>query len=197
MAPGTPLGWKLNRGAEEARGVHCQKMDDDDWYAPSFLATMVSTLRASWAEACRPTLAFLMPFLLFDVARWEVRRSVETNVPGATFFFSRENWERRPFRALHQNEDVWFYLDNVRDGVTPLPVNAPESFLAIRHHGGGTDRGHTWTHHPRGDTLEAFLQERPLYPGGPEALLPPWALATYRALHHDLARHTPNPPRAV
>src|SRR5437016_5823403 len=42
MTPGTPLGIKLNRGAREARGSLCMKMDDDDWYAPSYLETIVT-----------------------------------------------------------------------------------------------------------------------------------------------------------
>ena len=85
--PGTPLGTKLNLGLEEARGDWCQKMDDDDWYAPDFMARMVGAVAAHRQIACRPVVAFLMPFLLFDVARWEVRRSVNNNMPGATLFF--------------------------------------------------------------------------------------------------------------
>src|SRR5579875_774722 len=37
VPPGTPLGTKLNAGVREARGVLCQKMDDDDWYAANFM----------------------------------------------------------------------------------------------------------------------------------------------------------------
>src|SRR5205823_5838077 len=55
--PGTPLGTKLNRGVRDARGPLCQKMDDDDWYAPSFLEAMLSGLLNSWRTVCRPTLA--------------------------------------------------------------------------------------------------------------------------------------------
>jgi glycosyltransferase involved in cell wall biosynthesis len=162
VASGMPTGLKLNRGVEEARGTFCQKMDDDDWYGPSFLATMMGTVQASRADVCRPTLAFLMPFLIFDLARWEVRRSLDSNIPGATLLFERESWKLRPFRALRQNEDVWFYLDSVRHGSMTLPVNAPETFLAIRHHGAGQGRGHTWTHYWTGATIEEHLQDRPL-----------------------------------
>ena len=69
---GLPLGEKLNRGASQARGWLCQKMDDDDWYGPDFLRTMVDALLDSWRVACRPTVAFVAPFLFFDLARWEV-----------------------------------------------------------------------------------------------------------------------------
>lgn len=138
VAPGTALGTKLNVGAAQARGLLCQKMDDD-WYAPRFLEEMVSAMLESWKDVCRPTLAFLMPFLFFDLARWEVRRSVEHNAPGATLLFRRDDWEERPFRALPRDEDVWFLLDQIRLGTVPLPVQALEHYLAVRHRGFGRD----------------------------------------------------------
>jgi hypothetical protein len=188
VEPATPLGTKLNRGLSEAHGFLCQKMDDDDWYAPGFLETMVSALRASQVEVCRPTLGFLMPFLFFDVARWEVRQSVDNNAPGATLMFAREDWEERPFRALPRDEDVWFMLDQLSAGSVVLPVRAPDIYLAVRHRGTGSDRGHTWTHQWNGDTLESYLLERQLYAPGPEALLPEWALEIYRSIRGDIAR---------
>jgi glycosyltransferase involved in cell wall biosynthesis len=193
VEPGTPLGTKLNRGAEEARGRLCQKMDDDDWYAPHFLETMVAAVLASWRVVCRPTVAFLTPFLFFDLARWEVRHSRSINIPGATLLFGRDEWEARPLRPVRRDEDVWFVLDQVAAGTTTLPVHAPELFLAVRHGGAGAsrDRGHTWTHQASGETLEDHLARRPLYKGGPEALLPDWALAAYRALRRDLPAGAP------
>jgi glycosyltransferase involved in cell wall biosynthesis len=186
VEPGTPLGAKLNHGLEAARGPLCQKMDDDDWYAPRFLETMISSVLESRREVCRPSLAFLMPFLFFDVARWEVRRSVDANAPGATLLFGREEWEARPFRPVRFDEDVWFLLDQTDAGVTAVPVRALECFLAVRHQGAGRDRGHTWTHQGNGERLEAYMARRPLHEGGPEALLPAWALAFYRALRREL-----------
>lgn len=194
VAPGTPLGTKLNVGIEAARGRFCQKMDDDDWYAPPFLATMVSAVLASWHTVCRPTLAFLTPFLFFDVARWEIRRSLEVNIPGATLLFAREDGDACRFRPLRRDEDVWFLLDQIRAGVSPLPVRASELFLAVRHQGSGRDRAHTWTHYAAGQTLEAHLAQRPVQAGGPEALLPEWALAVYRELRHEVPA-SPIPPR--
>ena len=191
--PGTPLGTKLNLGVGAAQGTLCQKMDDDDWYAPRFLETMVSALLSSQRVVCRPTFAFLMPFLFFDVAQWEVRRSVGNNIPGATLLFGHEDWEERGFRALPRDEDIWFFLDQTRAGVRPLPVRAPEVFLAVRHRGGSRDRGHTWTRQTTGQPLEDYLLGRPLYAGGPEGLLPDWALTVYRDLRRDLVE-TVSPP---
>lgn len=178
--PGTHLGTKLNLGCEEARGSFCQKMDDDDWYGPLFVETMVSALMRSWREFCRPTVAFLTPFLFFDVARWEIRRSVEGNVPGASFLFPRLDWWERPFRPLPGDEDVWFLMDQLRMGAYPLRVRALEQFIAVRHRGFGQDRGHTWVNQSSGQSLEDDMLKLQLYDGGPEALLPAWAIAFYQ-----------------
>jgi glycosyltransferase involved in cell wall biosynthesis len=184
--PGTALGTKLNLGAQAARGGLCQKMDDDDWYAPAFLETMVGAIEGSGRALCLPTVAFVTPFLFFEVARWEVRRSVHNNVPGATLLFARDDWEGRPFRPLPGDEDVWFFMDQQRRGTRALPVRAPEIFLAVRHRGSRGEREHTWVEQWDGQRLESYLKDRELYPGGPEALLPEWALDFYGELRREL-----------
>jgi glycosyltransferase involved in cell wall biosynthesis len=193
VEPGTPLGKKLNVGAAAARGLFCQKMDDDDWYAPAFMETMVASVMESWTIVCRPTLAVLMGFLFFDVARWEVRRSTPENAPGATLFFMRDQWEEHPFRGVPRDEDVWFYMDQIRHGGTCVTVDAPETFLAVRHSGGSSDRGHTWTRQLDGQRLETYMLDLPLHEGGPESLLPAWAVARYREIQADLLRQPPGP----
>lgn len=192
VPPGTPLGTKLNIGVQAARGTLCQKMDDDDWYAPHFVETMIATVNSHRDRVCRPAISFLTPFLFFHLVQWEVRRSVDRNFPGATLMFAREDWEEHPFRPLPRDEDVWFFSDQTRYGVAPLPVDAPETFLAVRHGKPGTDRGHTWTHQGDGRSLEEYIQERPLHEVGLEGLLPDWALAVYADLRHDLLQ-----PRAA
>ncbi|MCC7106708.1 MAG: glycosyltransferase [Chloroflexi bacterium] len=183
---GTVLGTKLNRGLKLARGVFCQKMDDDDWYAPNFLETMVGAALGSWSAYCAPLLAFVTPFLFFDVARWEVRRSVNNNIPGATLFFTRDSWQERPFRNLPGDEDLWFLLDQLSIGANALPVPAVDSFVAVRHGGTGTDRGHTWVHQWDGQPLEHYLLDRELIVGGPESVFQHWALEVYRAVRADI-----------
>jgi hypothetical protein len=160
-------------------------MDDDDWYGPDFLRTMIDALLESWRVACRPTIAFFAPFLFFDLARWEARRSVANNLPGATLLFGRDDWAERPFRPLPGDEDLWFLRDQGRLGTTLLQVRGePGTFVAIRH-GGAAGRGHTWTRQASGQSLEAYLLRRPLHPGGPDALFPDWALDVYRSLHGE------------
>ena len=196
VEPGTPLGAKLNHGAGVAGGLFCQKMDDDDWYAPTFLDAMVRSALESWTVVRRPTIAVLMGFLFFDVARWEVRRSTPENAPGATLFFEREVWQEHPFRGVPRDEDVWFYMDQIRHGGVCVTVNAPETFLAVRHAGSQADRGHTWTRQLDGERLESYLLDLPLYEGGPESLLPDWALAEYRTLRDELNAASTRPEQA-
>jgi glycosyltransferase involved in cell wall biosynthesis len=187
--PGMPIGEKLNRGLALAAGRWCLKMDDDDWYGPHFLSSMMSALAEHRASVCRPTVAFLMPFLFLEVERWEVRQSLVNNLPGATLVFAREDWEHCPFRPLFQDEDMWFLRDQTRAGAVVLPVRSPgalDSFLAVRHRRVGVDRGHTWTQQADGRSLETYLKaERPLYKT-PEQVLPEWAVDFYRDLRGEL-----------
>jgi glycosyltransferase involved in cell wall biosynthesis len=179
LPPGTPLGDKLNAGIEQATGVYCQKMDDDDWYGPRFLERMVGELRASQIEVCQPAIAFVTPFLFFELAPWEIRRSMQNNIPGATLLFDREDWRDRPFRSVRRDEDVWFFFDQIRLGRAPVPVALEEQYLAVRHRGVAGDRGHTWTHQVGTETLEEYIRDRPLNTLQPESVLPRWAIDAY------------------
>ena len=187
---GTPIGDKLNHGLDAARGVWCQKMDDDDWYGPGFLPAMIEAVMDHRKDVCRPAVAFLMPYLFFEVSDWEIRYSRVNAMPGATLVFAREDWEQRPFRSLFQDEDTWFLLDQTRSGAVALPVRSEEatrSYLAVRHSRVGKDRGHTWTANSDGRSMEEYLQhERPVF-AKPEEVLPEWALGFYRELKGDLA----------
>jgi glycosyltransferase involved in cell wall biosynthesis len=184
-SPGTPIGTKLNLGLEQASGELCQKMDDDDWYAPTYTQTFVTAMLKSWSIACRPTVAFVTPFLFFNIAAWEIRRSTDGNVPGATLFFRRQDWREAPFRALPGDEDLWFYHDQLRIGSQPLAITNPDIFLAGRHRGSRRNRGHTWVNQWNNISLEEFLLERPLHKS-PEKLLPRWAVDFYRSIREEL-----------
>ena len=183
---GLLLGPKLNLGVARAQGTLCHKMDDDDWYAPTFIETIVATIQATNSRVCHPMLATIAPSLFFDVGRWEIRQSIQSNVPGGALLFAREDWQAYPFRELPRSVDTWFLRDHIRAGSILLPVFAPELFLCVRHGGDARNRGHTWTHNWDGQALEAHLQEQPLYGKAPEGLLPPWALSFYQTVRREL-----------
>lgn len=182
VPPGTTIGAKLNTGAEAARGVLCQKMDDDDWYAPKFLETLVEYRLRTQVDRMQPAMTYIMPFLFFELATWEIRRSRDANIPGATLMFDRDDWREHPFRDLARDEDVWYFHDHHRLGTTTTPVDQIELFLAVRHNPVAGDRGHTWTLQHGSQTLEEYLQTRPLYERQPNDLLPEWALHAYRSI---------------
>jgi hypothetical protein len=179
--PATPTGTKINLGAEQARGPLCQKLDDDDWYSPVFLERMVWTLMAGSLNLKYPTIAFPCPFLFFDVARWEVRRSFDNEMSGHVLF-PREAWQRAPFQPIFLLQKEAFLVDQVDIGTAVRAVPATEFLLAVRHKDVGGERGHTLTHQPDGHTVEERLLDHPLHDAGPEALLPGWALQVYRDL---------------
>ncbi len=186
VKPGTPLGIKLNYGADAARGRLCVKMDDDDWYAPTYIETSVNALLETEATICRPTVVIHMGFLFFELRTWQIHESTEQNAPGATLMFSRNDWRRRPFRPVPTDEDAWFYRDQMRAGATVLTIDSKETFAAIRHRGHRATFGHTWRYQLDGSTLEDYLTSRPVYATLPEQFFPDWALKVYRGIHDDL-----------
>ncbi|MCC6944669.1 MAG: glycosyltransferase [Thermomicrobiales bacterium] len=180
--PGTPLGDKLNIGCDAATGLLCQKMDDDDWYGPDFEITMVRAALSRWTDACRPIVGIVTPFRFFNLVSWEVRQTPQGNVPGATLIFARQDWREHPFRSLPGDEDVWFFLDHLAHGAAVARVNGLQHYLAIRHRGLNTERGHTWVNQWTGQALEDDLLSLDLVPGGPESILPRWAIDFYQGM---------------
>jgi glycosyltransferase involved in cell wall biosynthesis len=183
LPSGAKLGDKLNAGIAAARGVWCQKMDDDDYYAPNYLATMLSALARGRERVCQPTVAVLAPFLLFDVAGWSIRSSGPRNIPGATLVFGRQDALERGFRGLTNHEDIWFLMDQVEHGAVAELVYAPEIFVAVRHGRVRSERGHTWERQSPHSLVEDDLASLERHPLTPEQFFPSWALPTYRALH--------------
>jgi glycosyltransferase involved in cell wall biosynthesis len=182
----TPVGAKLNAGLQVARGTLCHKMDDDDWYAPEFLERMVDAWVAHRRAVCTPTIAYVQPYLVFDVAQWEIRRAPRTLAVGATLVFAREDWAERQFRAVRRDDDSWFISDQSRLGRVVVPVDAIETFLSVRHGGTAGNRGHTWTAQADGRPLEDAFRKYERWNSRPEDLLPESALGVYRALRRDL-----------
>ena len=157
-------------------------MDDDDWYGPEFETTMVQAVLGKWTDGCRPFMGIVTPFRFFNIVRWEVRQTPPGNVPGATLLFLKQDWRDYPFRPLPGDEDVWFFLDQLENGGSPIRIPATSHYMAIRHRGLDTDRGHTWVNQWTGQALEDDLLDLDLVPGEPEGMLPEWAVNFYRGL---------------
>jgi hypothetical protein len=164
-------------------------MDDDDWYAPDFLERMVGAWLANRRKVCMPALALGMPFLFFDVGKWQIRRSQHGVNTGATFLFSSDDWTERPFREVRRDDDEWFVRDHNELGRVIIPVPTLESFLSVRHAGAFGERGHTWIFDAEQRPAESpFAPD--VYEKRPEDLLPEWALAVYREIRDRIRTET-------
>lgn len=181
----TPLGTKLNVGIKESAGDLILKMDDDDFYAPNFLYQMVRAYR----EAHRSnSIAFLQPFLFFNLKSWRLLVSDNDRCSGATLLFSRALWKKVPFRDLPNEVDGWFLLDHMdgtENGDCFIPVVARESFLQVRH------GPHLWMCMPDGKPVETYLEELVPYHKRPEDILPHWACKRYLKLRDKLSLQPP------
>jgi hypothetical protein len=180
VAPEMPLGAKLNRGVSEARGPLCQKWDDDDWYAPRFLETLVTAFLCNSAAICRPAIGYMTRALWFDVERWRILTWFEDYLSGGTLLFARDDWESCPFREIRSCEDFWFLADQLALGAFAVPVKAGSLYMYVRHGASREQRGHSWTDVPQARSVDEYLSTMTEESQDPAALLPAWALTRYR-----------------
>jgi glycosyltransferase involved in cell wall biosynthesis len=166
----TALGAKLNLGIEQAQGDVIQKLDDDDYYAPTFLERMVQGLTE--ARHC-PAVAALDCFLVLIGRTGHLAFSGHGWLAGNSLCFQKGLWQKRAFRPLDRAEDWWFLRDH---GRALVRVCSPELSIVVRH-----ELGHTWTECGSTSVTDLFTRraahERPL----PE-LVPEDTLAFYRSL---------------
>ncbi len=170
----TPVGIKLNIGAEEARGTILQKLDDDDYYAPDFLERAVAGLAAGERER---TVVAWGSFLVLMAGGAQLHFSGEHWAAGGTLCFHREVWLRAPFRDRPGEVDKYFLLDHHPHLVR---VRAPESYLLVRH------GGNTWTDWGS-ETVDQLFRRMPVYPKALEELIDPESLEFYRSLRYEAA----------
>jgi glycosyltransferase involved in cell wall biosynthesis len=150
----TPTGTKLNLGIEAASGSILQKVDDDDYYAPGFLATAVGRVQASRsARAIAAWDCFLIllatgarPALYFSGYRW---------MAGGTLCFRRAVWQSAPFRDVAKDEDAYFLEDHTGPR---LRVRAPEEYVLVRH------GKNTWKRFGNGGQVDSGVRELERYP---------------------------------
>jgi glycosyltransferase involved in cell wall biosynthesis len=143
-----PIGSKLNLGIQIARGGILQKIDDDDYYGPSFLSTSVEHLRRSpkrrtiVAWCCFVVLIAGEPHLYFSGHGWHA---------GGTLCFRRALWERTRFRDMYNSSDSWFIRDT---RPTIVRACAAEQYVVVRH------GRNTWRRIKGADSVEAYFRRR-------------------------------------
>lgn len=148
----TRLGKKLNLGIERFAGSILQKLDDDDYYHPEFLTATVSALLPHPPASA---IVGLDSFLVLLAETGELKFSGRGYCAGASLCFSRELWQKRPFREIARGVDDRFLRDH--KGVRRVKITNPELLIVVRH-----DGGHLWQKMGRVEVTEHF-RRRPAY----------------------------------
>ena len=147
----TLTGTKLNIGIELARGAILQRLDDDDYYHPDFVKAAVAHLLAKGRERY---VAAWDCFLVLLAGEKQVRYTGHGWRAGGTLCFSRELWERAPFRDIPTGMDSWFLQDH-RHRVAP--VEAQELYVLVRH------GRNTWRAMHDGKAADDYFRRLPVY----------------------------------
>lgn len=151
------LGEMLNIGIEASKGEFVQKLDDDDYYAPGFLAAMMDGLCRASGDS---HIACVDSFLVLLLVTGKVVHSGRGWCAGGTLCFRRSVWRNTPFRNAQRAVDWWFLKDACGESVK---VTGPELYMLVRHH-----LGHTWgsigsvgvdTYFGRKDTYSKTLEQ--------------------------------------
>ena len=134
------LGVCLNAGVQASSGAVIAKMDDDDWYAPDYLADQLAMLRVTQADVVGKQASYLY-VQSYDATllRFAEREHRWTDfVLGPTLMAAREVFEAHPFLDRTTGEDTGFLQDVVDGGGR---VYATDRFGFRQFRGG---HGHTW-----------------------------------------------------
>ena len=152
--PWTPLGTKLNAGAACARGRLLAKWDDDDYYAPGYLAEMCAHL----TDVASARVTFLRPFVLYDALTGRLVLSDPARCSGATLLMTLGTWHSTPFRDRRCEVDADFLLDvKALHGCASIRPRCSKvvPFVQLRH------AGHLWNCMPDGRTVREWADGLP------------------------------------
>jgi len=136
------LGLCLNHGAALARYDLIAKFDDDDYYAPGYLADSVRTLVKNNADIVGKRAHYMYlnsKKLLLLRYPTKANRYVPL-IQGATLLVKRQVVTEVRFRDKNRGECVTFCSDSLAKGYT-IYAGSPSNFLAIRRK---NSADHTW-----------------------------------------------------
>ena len=166
-------GTKINLGIEAARGEWIQKLDDDDYYAPAFLATSARNRPASDFAG---TIVTRCCFLLTMRGRKEVWHSGHGWNTGGSLFFHRSLWKTQPFRDVNQSVDTHLLRD-LRPEIKR--ICDVEQYIVVRH---GTNTWNWGIAEGVRMSVEQYFAGRAIYTKTLEELVPARDAADYRKL---------------
>jgi glycosyltransferase involved in cell wall biosynthesis len=102
------IGHKRNLACEAATGEIVIHWDDDDWMAPTWIATQVAALAVAGADVtglCRP---YFHHAARQRAYRYEYPRGARPWVHGGTLCYTRALWRKNPFPDVSHGEDLRF-----------------------------------------------------------------------------------------
>lgn len=146
VAPaGTVLGAKLNLGIAAAHGTLIHKWDDDDMYAPGFLARGVATVSDGKTDFCTWT-RNLIQF------PGETRVILWFGVGGSSIF-TRKLAAKCPYRVVSSDVDGGLVADMRHAGFRAIGVSdSPSLFTYVR------DGNNLWKTMPWGEPVDDYLK---------------------------------------
>lgn len=105
------VGAKRNHANSLSQGEIIVHLDDDDWYAPQWIARQVDCLRDTGADICG-----LREVLFYSPSKkisWKYTYPPNEQpwVAGATMAYRKEFWSNHPFKNMQVGEDnhfVWY-----------------------------------------------------------------------------------------
>jgi glycosyltransferase involved in cell wall biosynthesis len=169
----THIGTKMNIGIEAAKGDILQKLDDDDYYGPDFLA--LASQRLNVSDNPHALVAWCC-FAVLIAGEGRLFHSVHGWQAGATLRFHRELWKQHPFRDTSGSEDSLFIKDNQPE---ILRVCAADQYMLVRH------GGNAWNAIRDEDgiySVEEYFSRQEPFPKSVEEMAEPQSAAFYRAL---------------
>jgi len=134
----TPLGVCLNYGLRKAKYAYIAKFDDDDYYAPRYLAEAMWTFKHTGADIVGKN-----KFYMFFQGRKKLylaTKPSKNSIAGATIMFKKKVFPSVKFSRLRVGSDMWFLRDCLRKGYK-LRSSSQYYFAAIRR---ANQKTHTW-----------------------------------------------------
>jgi len=131
-------GEKRNLAIDAARGDIIVQFDDDDYYAPPYLKTMLHLMQSQQADFVKLSAFFVYSFVHQKFGYWDMQsktglhfwwkneKTTILDTPkgldgiefgfGFSYMFRKEVWQRSPFPEVTCNEDSKFIRLAVRNG---------------------------------------------------------------------------------
>lgn len=145
MPAGTLLGAKLNAGIAAAKGDLLHKWDDDDLYAPGFLARGVAALADGKTDFCTWTRNLIQ----FP----DEMRVISWFGVGGSSIFTRKLAAKCPYRNVASDVDGGLVQDMRRAGFRAIGVSdSPTLFTYVR------DGNNLWKSMSWGESVDEYLK---------------------------------------